>query len=715
MLIVADDGGHLFDVDTGVAGAGANGGGVSRPTDTAVGAPRCWEPLVSLPVFTSNSNTRHTRYELTAHPHRDTLLHLLLMPIPQLPSRGRTVEYPTDESLVPSAMPMPPMQSVTVTKNDAYAVPWINDLQRAYIKIVKSDSKNSDGDAFVETVLAGKSFKHVSNNPAADREEEAEMAVVIAKAIAEARVASKNQAASETDRGSDVDAVRTTLRGFPLAGWKKAIIKARGNIQNNSKIKAATAAAKATPKATSTSSSSPATNSVSVINMSDTMRILGLVEYTARQKFTADQNKEILERARTYEGGNAGANFNRAARAMWEELDELAKAKWETAKEAEIQEIAGTPAECMAMLRTALCSSLSKIQESGRVPLFVATVQLGYLDGDKMVFEIGESLPAGSSVVPGFRENNDEEYQRYLGHMHLWANESFASGAKQTSTMEHPVFTLSSEDIDSMSPAEVSSFVSEYLISSYEYVYQTRDIPWADIVAEPSRFFNATRLSLSFMLDDPARLKGYQRVELATVLSQVAGSGTANLFYAVGDDKTEEERHSQQLDKDEAHKTAQEEQECAQLEAVAAAAKERENERLAAEQKARELEAAVVAKERENKRLAAEQKVRDDEERKRLDDVARLAAQQKTLDDVEQRKRLDDEAAKKQHQNSDSAALAAKETEEADGTQKKKNSKPKKARDPPPPRAPSARKRTAPQRLGAEQGESEPSAKRRKP
>ncbi|KAJ7212715.1 hypothetical protein GGX14DRAFT_393603 [Mycena pura] len=47
MLIVADDGGHLFDVDTGVAGVGANGGGVSRPTDTAVGAPRCREPLVS--------------------------------------------------------------------------------------------------------------------------------------------------------------------------------------------------------------------------------------------------------------------------------------------------------------------------------------------------------------------------------------------------------------------------------------------------------------------------------------------------------------------------------------------------------------------------------------------------------------------------------------------------------------------------------------------
>ncbi|KAJ7218520.1 hypothetical protein GGX14DRAFT_390288 [Mycena pura] len=53
MLIVADDGGHLFDVDTGVAGAGANGGGVSRPTDTAVGAPRCWEPLLLIVMLDS--------------------------------------------------------------------------------------------------------------------------------------------------------------------------------------------------------------------------------------------------------------------------------------------------------------------------------------------------------------------------------------------------------------------------------------------------------------------------------------------------------------------------------------------------------------------------------------------------------------------------------------------------------------------------------------
>ncbi|KAJ7051027.1 hypothetical protein C8F01DRAFT_1263510 [Mycena amicta] len=493
------------------------------------------------------------------------------MPIPSIP-RGKTIAY--DENLVPSAMPMPLLQSVVVNKNEEYGVPHLNDLQRAFSKTVFADYDmenltNDDRAAIKKKILDGKPFQHRSGNAEVERKEEAAVATQIADAITQERAKLKAKREDHGDSGKDLDAVRTCLRGFPIIGWNRAIQKAMSNEKNNKKLMVnakATKTTTATPASGSGSlpASPPNVNTDSGLTIADAMRILDLVGYTARQKFATDQREEILALARTYEGTNAGGNFNRATRELWETAD---KDKWEAAKESELEEIAGSPPERMAMLLMALCSALSKIQDSGRFPAFFATLQLGYIDGGKMVFEIGEAMPAGSSSLAGFKEKNEKEYEQYLSRMHMWGRD------------------VAGLDIELIPAAEITTAVVEFLASSYEHVHQTRTIPWDEIVAEPRRFFDPERLRLTFTLNDPMKLKAYERVQLAAVLCEVAGPGTANFFDTppTGEDEAKErERVAAEL---KAHDDAERER----VEAEAAAAKERE--RAAAEQEAHDEEA----------------------------------------------------------------------------------------------------------------------------
>ncbi|KAJ7059950.1 hypothetical protein C8F01DRAFT_1084381 [Mycena amicta] len=255
--------------------------------------------------------------------------------------------------------------------------------------------------------FAGRSLKSVTTA------EEANMAEKIRAAVALERQ-SKGKTTStdngDSARGTDVDANRQDLCGFPILGWERAIQKVIGNAVDAAKDRALK---KAKP-----SVASGVHSGASSLSSADAMRILDLMEYTPRAKFTTDKHEEILALARTYTGGNPGANFNRAAKALWAQADQD---QWAAATEAELAAI--PPAERMALLKSAFCTALSKIQDSGCFPSFVATLQLGYHDEDynRMVFEVGEVFPLDSEVVPGFQLTREIECESYLGHLHAWA------------------------------------------------------------------------------------------------------------------------------------------------------------------------------------------------------------------------------------------------------------------------------------------------------
>ncbi|KAJ7052975.1 hypothetical protein C8F01DRAFT_1261139 [Mycena amicta] len=647
------------------------------------------------------------------------------MPIAPIP-RGKKIPY--DDKLVPASMPMPLLQSVVVNSAEQYGVPHISDIQRAFCKTVFADYDMSaltedDREGIKKKILDGKPFQHTPANVEAEQEEEAEMAKLIAVNIAEelAKLEKKSKAVksdasgdSGKSKGKDVDAIRSSLRGFPIIGWKRAIQKDMSNSKNNTKLKTNGKVAKAV---TSDASPAAAASSVSLANaattsrmsIADAMRVLGLVGYTARQKFTIERHDEIAALARTYEGANAGANVNRAAKELWDAADHD---EWEAAKEAEIKEIAGGPAECMAMLLMALSNSLSVIQDSGRFPAFFATLQLGYIDDGKMVFEIGEAMPAASSILPGFKEKNEKAYKEYLGRMHSWAEEGLQELVRTQSNgsaaTEQPVFKLSTNDIDVMSAAEITDTVVDFLSASYDHVHKTYTIPWDEIIAEPSRFFDPDRLRLPFPLNDPTKLKGYERVQLATVLSEVAGPGTPNLFLAPssGEDgaAAAQERERAGADRERVHQEREAE------EVATAAAKARET--AAAEQKARDdAEGERIRKEQEDEAAAAR-------------DRERAVAEQKARDEAEQKQR--EEAERKQQEEQEERARIdaekANEGEKENGGKRKRGKK-----DKPAPPAPDTAPDTAPRRGGRErkvtrpfgagdkaEGNATPPAKRRR-
>ncbi|KAJ7060074.1 hypothetical protein C8F01DRAFT_1084488 [Mycena amicta] len=381
-------------------------------------------------------------------------------------------------------MPMPALAGVVVLKNDCFGVPALGDLQRAFIydrafegldltNLTKADHKE-----IKKKTLASKPFQHCFVDPDADAQEEANMAEKIRAAVALERQ-SKGKTTStdngDSARGTDVDANRQDLRGFPILGWERAIQKVIGNAVDAAKGRALK---KAKP-----SVASGVHSGVSSLSSTDAMRILDLMEYTPRAKFTTDKHEEILALACTYTGGNPGANFNRAAKALWAQADQD---QWAAATEAELAAI--PPAERMALLKSAFCTALSKIQDSGRFPSFVATLQLGYHDEDynRMAFEVGEAFPLDSEVVPGFQSTREIECESYLGHLHAWAAVPLKDLARLKSTSattaEHPVFELSLADVEELTPSRLTIEVIKFLTASYHHVYGTCVIPWAAVI-----------------------------------------------------------------------------------------------------------------------------------------------------------------------------------------------------------------------------------------
>ncbi|KAF7326034.1 hypothetical protein MKEN_00454300 [Mycena kentingensis (nom. inval.)] len=418
-------------------------------------------------------------------------------------------------------MPMPRLAFIHKLANEHIAVPALSSIQRSYLhhEILRSYDKKTPLTAaqrtrIVDDALDGAPFKHQSTNVLQDAEEHA--------AIQAAVTASGTPKNAVRDRasGGDGDAVRDCIRGFARAGWRYAITKVVNNLWDANKRKAGT-----------TKSSIASNKGNSELPLPKAMKLLDLVECTGRSKFVNERQEEIEALARTYEGGNPGANKHKAAKELWEKEDHSA---WEDALNADMESV--SPAERMSMLVIGISEALGKLQDSGRFPPFVATLQFGFLDSKQLCFEIGESVPQNSKILRGFREQYEDVSQAYLSAMHQWASddlkdlERLSKKSLQASSKPSPTFQLS-DDIDNLSMNEISSTMADFFANSYEHARGTREIPWSAVRAQPNRYFDADALSLRFNLDDPSNLDRSSRLDLAAALTRVAGPGSMCFFF----------------------------------------------------------------------------------------------------------------------------------------------------------------------------------------
>ncbi|KAJ7223434.1 hypothetical protein GGX14DRAFT_387755 [Mycena pura] len=581
--------------------------------------------------------------------------------------------YKYDPAAVPSAMPLPETLEFHIVKNDQFAIPKMHNYQRAFLSkkvLVKynlTSLKDEDHPAIYKECFDSKEFTHESVNPAAEALEEATLASQIASQITAKMVA----AGDKPPNAHDQDAVRRTLRGYTIKGWEMAIARVVSNAVYYANTKAGTTNVKKIKKSNAkpsngTSTSVPPTipstsTSQSTLTTGEATRILDLIDYTARKKFANDQREEILALAHTYDGSNAGANFNKAEKALWGQAD---PAYWEAKLQQQLDKISA--AQCidliylyystsdprfrrMASLREGVVEALSKIQDTGRLPPFVATIQLGYLDHGKISFEVGEALPAGAKITGEFHETHADISEQYLGQLHEWAalplSELALVKAKSVTSTTPPSFKITAADLEKMLPTAATAAITEFLVKSYEYAHATDNIPWALIREQPDEYFDSSALDLGFALDDPANLSLSQRFALATALGRMAGPGSPNFFILArntGDgedqqaemerqqceaaDRLEADRVRKQQEADDAERLREAERVQKQQEADDAA----EADRLRKQQEANEA-AAESEQVREAERVRKQQEAEDAAEADRLrkqkeaDDAVKVA------------------------------------------------------------------------------------------
>ncbi|KAJ7212716.1 hypothetical protein GGX14DRAFT_393604 [Mycena pura] len=454
-------------------------------------------------------------------------------------------------------MPLPGYSRIVKLKNDFIAIPILSEIQSAAtLEICKDPSydltvtlADTTKKAIRKHVLGHIAFQHESADAVAERAEEVELMDRV-KAEAQANPEAVTTSNTDEDLGEDADAVQKTLRGYTIAGWERAIQKKITN--RNSYVKRTQGTG--TTKAKKTAATAPTTSNTvaataaphapsSPLDLATAMRILGLVDYDARKKFHVDQHEAILKLARTFEGSNTGANFHRAEKMLWDTAD---KKHWQKELDNELADI--SPEQRMAALCAAFSEALTAIQDSGRFPLFCATLQLAYLDGQKISFEVGsgEAVPAGAVISTGFQDNlkNEALSQEYLSKMHEWVaeplQEDLAIAQNPAKSDVHPEFLLSESEIENLSPRELVASLSEFLGASFAHAFGDSPVIWDKITQDSSRFYDSDRLAIAFPLQDPTKLTASQRFALASALVVAAGPGTANLFRCPEPDSTEQ-------------------------------------------------------------------------------------------------------------------------------------------------------------------------------
>ncbi|KAJ7810692.1 hypothetical protein B0H14DRAFT_2607109 [Mycena olivaceomarginata] len=405
-------------------------------------------------------------------------------------------------------MPFPALARVATTKTEETAVPKLNQYQRSWIFDVALHDADLPGLSkqaraeFYEKVkndtFEAKAFQHKAQP--GDSEEEVCVPKLMAAWKRENQKATTTRMADDgdgSDHEEDKGARVGLLHGYTKAGWLRAIQKVITNKQTAAK----------TRKPTKTDN----TDSVAVLHRT--------------RQIPRERHNEINAHFRTLLGpGNAGGKFRKAEVELWANKDQ---AKWESAAEAD-EDVDWEERQKLPM---------------GAVQHMVDTLNAGR-----------KFRPFLATMLMGWVNERGEIQFECINAMYEWAKkglQDYAAARDGSPGQPAPVFPVSVEALDDMSPNMVAQTVTDFLIKSYSEPFrssprkpnpnipclqklrlgdETQNIPWPTIATAPDQYYDVGKFDLVFSSSGLEGFKGTQWHLLGAALAVGAGDGSSGFF-----------------------------------------------------------------------------------------------------------------------------------------------------------------------------------------
>ncbi|KAJ6599920.1 hypothetical protein DFH09DRAFT_1070607 [Mycena vulgaris] len=465
-------------------------------------------------------------------------------------AKSKMMYKPYDAADVPDIMPFPALALVATTKGEETAVPKLNDHQHSWILDVAlrdADLPSLEGKATLEfyeqvktDAFDSKAFKHAppEESQSADEAEEASLPALMTawkrkQKSKQSDPPSKNSNSPDGDGGASDDEEdeggRTgLLRGYTKAGW-------RCNKRTADKRK------------TEVSKKETTHAEESIGERSALSKLIGLANYTGRDKFRDEHHDDILEYSRTLDSGNPGSKFRKAENLMWTEEDQ---ASWQA--DADSNDGVNWK-ERQTLVATGFKNMVNNLHASRKFRPFVANIVMGWLNEDgqtqlewQVVHYTGlhatyglgriEAVPDDIHVHQTFLKQHQKLVEESLNAMYAWADKplkDYVAAREESPTRPLPVFPLSAEELDDKSHKVLIETVTTFLAESYhntEAAFGTGDIPWGALAHAPDEFYDAAVLPFRFPSTGLTDFSRNEWHELGTTLASVAGAGTSAFF-----------------------------------------------------------------------------------------------------------------------------------------------------------------------------------------
>ncbi|KAJ7802971.1 hypothetical protein B0H13DRAFT_651179 [Mycena leptocephala] len=221
---------------------------------------------------------------------------------------------------------------------------------------------------------------------------------------------------------------------------------------------------------------------------------------------------------------NAGSKFRMAEARLWAKEDH---ASWE----AVVDDEDVNWKERQRLVAGGFKHMVETIHGTGKFRPLVATVVTAWLDEHgQLQLDWVEAVPEGIRVRQPFEKQYAKLTSDYINAMYAWAEkplQDFVAARDNSARPAPPVFPVSAEALDDMSPNMVAQTVTGFLVKSYHAVFGSEDIPWTAIASTPDEYYDTVKFDIAFGSKGLEELKSTQWHALATTLASGAGEGTS--------------------------------------------------------------------------------------------------------------------------------------------------------------------------------------------
>ncbi|KAJ7863688.1 hypothetical protein B0H13DRAFT_2564524 [Mycena leptocephala] len=439
--------------------------------------------------------------------------------------KAKEMFKPYDANAVPDSMPFPKLVLVTTTKGEETAVPVLNKHQQSWILDValrqidlvnlvnKKDTKKFYDKVKTDTFDA-KAFQHTVQPE--DEVEEAGLSVLVATYKKDNPNWNKKKKITDKEEPEQEDERVGLLRGYTKAGWRWAIQKVISNKRTAEKSK-------------SMKDAKDAGESVPVVAPELALsKLFGITASKGRNKFRQVRHDEIEEYSKTVEGPmNAGSKFRIAEAKMWVQEDHDS---WDAMVDDEDVDWK----ERQMLVAGGFQHMVQIIHATGKFRPLVATMVTAWVDENgQLQLDWVEAVPEGIHVRQPFEKQYAKLSSDFINATYAWAEkplQDYVAGRDASARPAPPVFPVTAEALDDMSPNAVAQTVTSFLVKSYHAVFGSEDIPWAAIASAPDEYYDSGNFDLAFSPKGLEELKSIQWHALAMTLASGTGEGTSGFF-----------------------------------------------------------------------------------------------------------------------------------------------------------------------------------------